>query len=204
MDLRPPPGREPEIWIAAHGPRMLELTGRFGDGWYPTFPMQPEEYAVKLETIGAAARRVGRDPGAVVAGMQIFLMIAPTRQEARRMLGSKAARFVALLASDEVWKRFGLTHPMGDGFGGMIDFVPETYTRAELDDAISSVPAEMLEAIGVWGTPGDIVDQVRALGEAGLRHAVLVPASALLSRSAARFTLRALPGITRRLRTGRE
>ena len=26
MDLEPPPGRTPEIWIAAHGPRMLHLT----------------------------------------------------------------------------------------------------------------------------------------------------------------------------------
>ena len=35
MDLEPPPGRTPEIWIAAHGLRMLQLTGRYGDGWLP-------------------------------------------------------------------------------------------------------------------------------------------------------------------------
>ena len=83
MDLKPPPGRVPEIWVAAHGPRMLELTGRFGDGWYPTFPMQPGEFAEKLAAIHAAATKVGRDPQRIVAGMQAFVMVAPTRAEAR-------------------------------------------------------------------------------------------------------------------------
>ena len=35
MDLEPPPGRTPQIWVAAHGPRMLQLTGRYSDGWLP-------------------------------------------------------------------------------------------------------------------------------------------------------------------------
>ncbi|NIP94335.1 MAG: LLM class flavin-dependent oxidoreductase, partial [Akkermansiaceae bacterium] len=159
MDLKPPPGRVPEIWIAAHGPRMLELTGRFGDGWYPTFPMRPPEYAEKLEAIGLAAERGGRDRASIVAGMQIFLMVAPTREEARQLLSSKAARFVALLASDEVWNKLGLTHPLGEGFGGMIDFVPQSYSREELEDAIAAVPVRMLEESGVWGTPNDVVGQ---------------------------------------------
>ena len=34
MDLRAPEGRVPQIWVAGHGPRMLGLTGRYGDGWY--------------------------------------------------------------------------------------------------------------------------------------------------------------------------
>jgi phthiodiolone/phenolphthiodiolone dimycocerosates ketoreductase len=33
FDLKPPPGRKPKIWVGALGPRMLELTGRYGDGW---------------------------------------------------------------------------------------------------------------------------------------------------------------------------
>ena len=37
----------PATWIAAHAPRMLGLTGRFGDGWYPTQKMTAAEYAEK-------------------------------------------------------------------------------------------------------------------------------------------------------------
>ncbi|HDH02969.1 MAG TPA: LLM class flavin-dependent oxidoreductase, partial [Actinobacteria bacterium] len=41
LDLKPKPGNEPQVWVAAHGPRMLRLTGRFADGWYPAIPMKP-------------------------------------------------------------------------------------------------------------------------------------------------------------------
>lgn len=50
MDLKPASGRVPEIGVAGHGPRMLRLTGRYGDGWYPTTVVSPQEYAAKLAT----------------------------------------------------------------------------------------------------------------------------------------------------------
>ena len=43
MDLNAPKGKTPEVWIAGHGPRMLRLTGEYGDGWYPTVVGSPEE-----------------------------------------------------------------------------------------------------------------------------------------------------------------
>ena len=49
-----------EIWTAAHGPRMLELTGRQADGWLPT-KMRPELYA------DGARRRSARRPSTPAA-----------------------------------------------------------------------------------------------------------------------------------------
>ena len=31
--------KPPCVWIASHAPRMLALTGRYADGWYPTMKM---------------------------------------------------------------------------------------------------------------------------------------------------------------------
>ncbi|PXX58743.1 luciferase-like monooxygenase [Nocardia tenerifensis] len=44
MDLTAPADRMPQIWLGAHRPRMLELTGRYADGWYPWETMSPDEY----------------------------------------------------------------------------------------------------------------------------------------------------------------
>ena len=41
MGLDPYGDRHPEIWLAAHGPRMLSLTGQYADGWLPT-KLSPE------------------------------------------------------------------------------------------------------------------------------------------------------------------
>jgi phthiodiolone/phenolphthiodiolone dimycocerosates ketoreductase len=38
FDLPPYRGKWPEIWIAAHGPRMLRATGRYADAWFPRVP----------------------------------------------------------------------------------------------------------------------------------------------------------------------
>jgi phthiodiolone/phenolphthiodiolone dimycocerosates ketoreductase len=54
-----PPYREkwPEIWIAAHGPRMLRATGRYADAWFPAFPHRPEDYGQRLNLVRAAPPR---------------------------------------------------------------------------------------------------------------------------------------------------
>jgi phthiodiolone/phenolphthiodiolone dimycocerosates ketoreductase len=202
LDLQAPPGRTPEIWIAAHGPRMLRLTGRYGDAWYPTFPMPPEVYADGLNRIRRAAREAGRDPEAIVPAMQVFVITAGTEAGARELLGSRAIRFAALLVGDEVWQRHGHTHPLGRGFRGMIDLVPQQFDRERLEEAIAEVPVELMEADAVWGTPDQVVAKIRALGEAGLQHVHLVPLSAMVSRRAAFETIRGMFTIARRLRTG--
>lgn len=203
LDLQAPPGRTPDIWVAAHAERMLRLTGTYGDGWYPTFPMSPEVYAAKLAAVRRAAEAAGRDPSAVVPALQAFVVTAPTEGDARRLFDSKAVRYAALLMSDQVWKRQGLTHPMGDGFRGMIDIVPQLLSREAVEAAIAAVPGERLAAEAIWGSPDQVVAKVRALGAAGLRHVVLVPLSAMASRRSAVETIRAMFGIAARLRTGR-
>ncbi len=37
FDLPPYRGKWPEIWIGAHGPRMLRAAGRYGDAYFPSF-----------------------------------------------------------------------------------------------------------------------------------------------------------------------
>lgn len=62
----PAPAHDVEIWIGAIGPRMLELTGRVGDGWLPSQSyVPPETLAERNARIDAAAIAAGREPAAV-------------------------------------------------------------------------------------------------------------------------------------------
>lgn len=62
----PAPAHPVEIWIGAVGPRMLELTGRVGDGWLPSQSyVPPETLAERNARIDEAAVAAGRDPVAV-------------------------------------------------------------------------------------------------------------------------------------------
>ncbi|MBT8198160.1 MAG: LLM class flavin-dependent oxidoreductase [Acidimicrobiia bacterium] len=203
MDLRPGPVGAPEIWVAAHGPRMLRLTGTYGDGWWPTLPMTPDEYSGRLHAIRSAARLAGRDPSAITPGYQVFCVIGRSERHARKLLDSPPARLSALLATDEVWQAAGLVHPLGEGFGGMIDIIPSQYSSGELRTAMAEVPVDLLADLVVWGTKERILDQLRDYVEAGLRHVSLAPVSGLVSRRDAIGAVRSLVWIARRLRSGR-
>lgn len=62
----PAPVHDIEVWIGAIGPRMLELTGRVGDGWLPSQAyVPPETLAERNARIDAAALQAGRDPAQV-------------------------------------------------------------------------------------------------------------------------------------------
>jgi alkanesulfonate monooxygenase SsuD/methylene tetrahydromethanopterin reductase-like flavin-dependent oxidoreductase (luciferase family) len=62
----PAPAHDVEIWIGAIGPRMLELTGRVGDGWLPSQSyVAPDTLAERNARIDRAALAAGRDPSVV-------------------------------------------------------------------------------------------------------------------------------------------
>lgn len=200
FELTAPRGRKPELWLGAHGPRMLELTGRYADGWYPNWIATPEEYAQKLAIIRAAAARAGRNPEALCPGMQAPLLLAPTERAARALLSHPALRLTALLLPAADWEALGHKHPLGERFRGYLDFVPERLTPEELRRALRVVPPELVERSFLWGTPDQVVERIRVYRAAGLRFLSVLPASALRSPGAALWTFLALRHLRRALR----
>jgi phthiodiolone/phenolphthiodiolone dimycocerosates ketoreductase len=201
LDLEPAPGRVPQIWVAAHGPRMLELTGRHGDGWYPTLPYTPQGYADALAVVRGHARNSGRDAAAIVPAWSGLVVLGRTEAEARRLLDRRLIRFIALLAPAELWRRHGAAHPLGEDFGGLVEFIPQRFTRPELEAAMSAVPIDLAAETLLWGTPATVEHAVGELVDAGLRHVVLHAASASASPRHAAYSLWHTSRILRRLRS---
>jgi phthiodiolone/phenolphthiodiolone dimycocerosates ketoreductase len=148
MDLEPPPGRVPQIWVAAHGPRMLKLTGRYADGWLPMLPAvpTPQQYAARLAEIRRAASDAGRDPEAITPALMAPTVVAPTAKKARALLNSRIVRYWALMFPAQRWQEMGLEHPLGTDFGGFVELVSESYDRATLEEALAAVRPELLDS----------------------------------------------------------
>ncbi|WP_378740550.1 LLM class flavin-dependent oxidoreductase [Nocardia brasiliensis] len=200
MDLTAPADRMPQLWIGAHGPRMLELTGRYADGWYPWETMSPQEYERRLKLVHAAARAAGRDPEVIVPAQMIQMLTARTHAGIRRLLRAPAVRYLGLLAPDAVWARYGTKHPFGEGFRGLIDLMPHQLTKAEVQEAIAEVPDEVLHDWLVIGTLPEILARIRTLADAGLRHAIVFPTAALVSAADAAFGYGVVLWLAARLR----
>ncbi|MEN9934034.1 MAG: hypothetical protein RLZZ387_613 [Chloroflexota bacterium] len=203
MDLQSPPGRTPTIWVAANGPRMLRLTGTYGDGWFPHMVGSPEEYAVKLQVIQAAAREAGRDEAAITPSMGQYVVVAPTEQRARALLDAPSIRYLGLLVPAEQWRLVGAEHPFGARFRGFVDILPEHYDRQALDKALAAVPREVIDRAVIWGTPERVARRLRAFGDAGMRHVCLILASSRIARWDGLYGFLATYQIARLLRGGR-
>ncbi len=200
MDLKAAPGRTPEIWVAVQGPRILRLTGEYGDGWYPASVVSPREYADKLATVRSAATDSGRDAAGITPALHRFVVFGSSEAEARAMLRHKAIRLLGLGAPAEVWDSSGVRHPLGDQFNTIVNFVPDRHDRAFVEEAINTVPESvMTEGPLLWGTPAQVTAKLRAFGDVGLRHVVLAPVSGLVSKKALLYGLRATAQVARTL-----
>ena len=102
-----------------------------------------------------------------------------------------------------MWRKVGAKHPFGEHFRGTIDWIPEQYDRKTLEEGLAAVPPELIGHGLLWGTPQQVADKLRAFGDVGVRHMVLFPASALLSRRAAIYGLLAIRKIARLVRNSR-
>ena len=159
----------PPIYLGAHGPRMRSLTGRYADGWYPSF-LSPALYAEGWETVAEAAEDAGRDPGDVTRSLVTAAMLAETREEAAELLDSLLVRIVSLFLPPQSFEACGHEHPLGVG---QTSFVPTRVGREEALELAEEVPLEVLKDAYLWGTPEDVVAAVEEFRDAGVEHLVL-------------------------------
>ena len=94
FDLPPYRGKWPEIWIGAHGPRMLRAAGRYGDAYFPSFPHRPVDYKQRLDVVRSAASDVGRDPMSIIPAVQMFVVTGRTRDDVDEALDSRYSAFL--------------------------------------------------------------------------------------------------------------
>ena len=173
LGLSPFEGRTPQVWLAAHGPRMLRITGRLADGWLQT-NIRPDAYAEKLGAIRESAEQAGRDPDAITPSMLAYVICAPDEETLERMCASPMARvlFAAVDLPPETYARHGSTSPF-EGGTGFHSFVPTRIERAEVERIVSHIPGGIVREHTLCGTPEMIASQIATYAEAGLRDVVL-------------------------------
>jgi phthiodiolone/phenolphthiodiolone dimycocerosates ketoreductase len=147
FDLPPYKGKWPEIWVAAHGPRMLRATGRYGDAWFPGFAHRPEDYAKRLEIIRSAASDAGRDPMAITPAFWIPVVAGSSRAAVDDALGTTVVKAWALNAPAEFYTHHGAAHPMGAGFAGMQDHVSFTMDEKTIREKSAEVPLSVVKGM---------------------------------------------------------
>lgn len=185
--LPPYKGKWPEIWIAAHGPRMLRATGRYADGWFPG-TTRATEYGEHLNVVRSAASDAGRDPADITPALIRFIVTGRSRDEIEEVVNSDIAKVFTLNSPAADWARHGAEHPLGADFTGVQDFLPQMIDEQTALSYAAKVPTSLVKELFAVGTPDEVIDQMADFRDHGLRYLVVGNAGAIqpsLRKSAA-------------------
>jgi phthiodiolone/phenolphthiodiolone dimycocerosates ketoreductase len=169
MDTEPFEGRFPKIWVGCVGPRMLEITGRYADGWWPAGAWTPEDYASKLKVIRDSAERAGRDPLAIVPASIQTCLIAYDDAELAEILNAPLIKAWVMQPSAQALREFGFEHPLGESWRGYQDINPAVLPRERILDMLKKTNVEAIRKIIPCGTPQEVARRLKGFVDAGMR-----------------------------------
>ncbi len=158
----------PPIWIGANGPRMLQLVGELGDGWWPSGSAGPQTYAAQLSTIRQAAERAGRDPQEITPAKMVVCLIGEP-DELTEILRQPLVKSLVLQLTAEALAATGHRHPMGEHWRGIQDIDPRVLTRDRLLALFEEIDPAAILSVVPHGTPKQVAEQIADFGEAGAR-----------------------------------
>ena len=162
---------EVPVYGAALGPANRRVVGRLCDGWMPHNVPFPELEAA-FETIAATAREAGRDPEEITVAPYVPTAVADDEAEARDAVRGHVAYYVG---SGEGYER-----AVASSFPEEAERVAAAWREGDRDAARAAVTDEMVEALGVAGTPDTAPEALEQLvDETPIDRPILVaPSSA--------------------------
>jgi F420-dependent oxidoreductase-like protein len=166
------------IYLAAVGPKNLQLAGEIADGWLGIF-FSPEHAADSLDPIRAARAAAGKGAdGDPMAGFDVVptvpVSIGPDVAAAADRLRAYTALYVGGMGSRAQNFYNALVRQMG--FDEVAQTVQDLYLDRKPREAAAALPVELIDATALLGERDRIADRIRAYADAGVTTLTVSPA----------------------------
>ncbi len=153
------------LYLAAVGPKNLELAGEIADGWLGIF-VSPSELPGSIQAIAAGCARAGRDPSAVDLVANTPIVIGPDVAECADLLRAHYALYIGGMGARD--KNFYHQLATKLGFGTAADEVQDLFLQRRHRDAAAAVPVELIDETALLGPVRRIGTRMAAYAAAGL------------------------------------
>lgn len=158
----------PPSYLAAFGPRMLQLTGEAADGWIPHCHT-PTTYKEDLDIITASAGQAKRDINKFSPAYYTLASISTNRAEADRNVLGPAKYFLALIP--EALKKID---PSANHPGRVWEKIPNPKEQRETIRKIATeIPESDAYNTVLHGTGDDCIEQIENYRKAGCKEFML-------------------------------
>lgn len=166
------------IYIAAEGPKTLELAGELADGVFIGTGITPEVIEDSLARVAAGARRAGRDPATIDTWVLARCNLAASRAEAIAPIRMELAS-----SAHHVFRFTFEGKHVPDDLVDRIRWVQERYQPAAHEQLGPSPNAQLVDQAGItdWladrfaliGTPEEVAEKLRRIGAAGVQNVMI-------------------------------
>jgi F420-dependent oxidoreductase-like protein len=160
------------IYLAAIGPKNLELAGEIADGWQPVF-FSPQHSADHLERIKAGRAKAGKDLDGFDISATVPVVLGDDLETCARPVRPYAALYIGGMGSREQNFYNALAGRMG--FGEEAARVQDLYLARDYDGAAAAVPFEFVDGTSLLGPVERIAERMQEFAAAGVTTLSLTP-----------------------------
>jgi F420-dependent oxidoreductase-like protein len=160
------------IYLAAVGPKNLELAGELADGWLAIFyatDFAPEQ----LERLRAGRNRVGKTLEGFDVVPTVPLVVGADPRSCADKVRSYAALYLGGMGSRD--QNFYNALAVRMGFGETAAMVQDLFLNGRHRDAMAAVPFDFIDQTSLLGDRDRIAEGFQMLAASGVTTCALVP-----------------------------
>ncbi|TDB98340.1 LLM class flavin-dependent oxidoreductase, partial [Micromonospora fluostatini] len=160
-----PPREHIPVYLAAVGPKNLELAGEIADGWLAVF-YAPEFAAEQLASVRAGRVKAGKDLAGFDVVPSVPVVVGDDVAACAELVRWYAALYVGGMGSRQ--QNFYNQLATRMGYGDAAREVQDLYLDKRQRDAAAAVPLEFIDRTSLLGPTERIAERMREYAEAGV------------------------------------
>jgi F420-dependent oxidoreductase-like protein len=153
------------LYLAALGPKNLDLTGEIADGWLAIF-FDPETAAGSITRINDSAVAAGRDPADIDICVSVAASVDDDPQVAANRVRANAALYIGGMGSAKT--NFYHRTATEMGYGDEANEVQARFLSRDYGGAAAAVPFEFIDRTSLLGSPERIAQRLQRLADGGV------------------------------------
>ncbi|MBO4160628.1 LLM class F420-dependent oxidoreductase [Micromonospora antibiotica] len=160
-----PPREHIPIYLAAVGPKNLELAGEIADGWLAVF-YAPEFAEEQLASVRAGRAKAGRELAGFDVVPSVPVVVGDDVASCAELVRWYAALYVGGMGSRQ--QNFYNQLATRMGYGDAARQVQDLYLARQQRDAAAAVPMEFIDRTSLLGPKERIAERMREYAAAGV------------------------------------
>jgi F420-dependent oxidoreductase-like protein len=160
------------IYLAAVGPKNLQLAGELADGWLAIF-YAPEFAPEQLDNVRSGRTRVGKSLDGFDVVPSVPLVVGADPRSCADQVRGYAALYLGGMGSRE--RNFYNELAVRMGFGETAAMVQDLFLSRRHRDAMAAVPFEFIDQTSLLGDRDRIAERLQMLAASGVTTCALAP-----------------------------